>query len=120
MPECITLERRRLLKALRAEITLTPAGEGMPGAVQKAEELAEPDSGYFMPNQFKNATSPDIHRQIKAEETGQDTDEQVDVFVSGVGTGQPITGVSEAIKARNQELETTAAASDNSPVITQR
>jgi cysteine synthase A len=121
MPESMTLERRRLLKGLGAEIVLTPASEGMPGAVRKAEEIAasDPDT-YFMPQQFKNPANPEIHRKTTAEEIWRDTDGQVDMFVGGVGTGGTITGVSEVIKQRKPEFKAIAVEPANSPVITQR
>ncbi|MAV34345.1 MAG: cysteine synthase A [Planctomycetaceae bacterium] len=121
MPESMTLERRRLLKALGAEIILTPAAEGMPGAVRKAEEIAasDPDT-YFVPQQFKNPANPEIHRQTTAEEIWKDTNGQVDIFVGGVGTGGTITGVAEVIKARKPEFQAIAVEPANSPVITQQ
>ena len=120
MPESMTLERRRLLKALGAEIVLTPAAEGMPGAVRKAEELLSTDDNYFMPQQFNNPANPEIHRQTTAEEIWKDTEGQLDIFVSGVGTGGTITGVSEVLKKRKPELVSIAVEPANSPVITQR
>ena len=120
MPESMTLERRRMLKALGAEIILTPAAEGMPGAVRKAEELAASDDKYFMPQQFKNPANPEVHRQTTAEEIWRDTDGQVDIFVGGVGTGGTITGVSEVLKSRKPEFQAIAVEPANSPVITQR
>lgn len=121
MPESMTLERRRLLKALGAEIILTPAAEGMPGAVRKAEEIAASDpETYFVPQQFKNPANAEIHRQTTAEEIWKDTDGQVDVFVGGVGTGGTITGVAEVIKARKPTFQAIAVEPANSPVITQQ
>lgn len=120
MPESMTLERRRLLKALGAEIVLTPASEGMPGAVRKAEELLSQNDNYFMPQQFKNAANPEVHRQTTAEEIWNDTDGEIDIFVSGVGTGGTITGVTEVLKKRKPELRSIAVEPANSPVITQR
>lgn len=120
MPESMSIERRRMLKALGAEIILTPAAEGMPGAVRKATELAESNSNYFMPQQFNNPANPEIHRKTTAEEIWRDTDGKVDIFVSGVGTGGTITGVSEVIKERKPEFKTIAVEPANSPVITQR
>ncbi len=119
MPESMTMERRRLLKALGAELILTPAAEGMPGAVRKATELADANDNYFMPQQFNNPANPDIHRQTTAEEIWKDTDGQVDIFVSGVGTGGTITGVSETLKERKPEVVSVAVEPANSPVITQ-
>jgi cysteine synthase A len=120
MPESMSLERRRMLKALGAEIVLTPAAEGMPGAVRKAEELVRTNSNYFMPQQFKNPANPEIHRQTTAEEIWRDTDGQIDIFVSGVGTGGTITGVGEVIKKRKPSLHVVAVEPANSPVITQK
>ena len=119
MPESMTVERRRLLKALGAELILTPAAEGMPGAVRKATELAEENENYFMPQQFNNPANPEIHRQTTAEEIWRDTDGKVDMFVAGVGTGGTITGVSEVLKKYKPELKSFAVEPANSPVITQ-
>ncbi len=120
MPESMSVERRRLLKALGAEIILTPAAEGMPGAVRRATELAEANENYFMPQQFKNPANPQVHRQTTAEEIWRDTNGQIDVFVAGVGTGGTITGVSEVIKSRKPTVKSVAVEPANSPVITQR
>jgi cysteine synthase A len=120
MPESMSLERRRLLKALGAEIVLTPAADGMPGAVRKATEIAESDSKYFMPQQFRNPANPEIHRRTTAEEIWRDTNGEIDILVSGVGTGGTITGCSEVIKSRKPELISIAVEPANSPVITQR
>jgi len=120
MPESMTVERRRLLKALGAEIILTPAAEGMPGAVRKAEELAAGNSKYFVPQQFKNPANPEIHRKTTAEEIWRDTEGEVDIFVGGVGTGGTITGVGEVLKARKPAFRAIAVEPANSPVITQR
>ena len=119
MPESMSIERRRMLKALGAELILTPAAEGMPGAVRKAEEIVASSPRYFMPQQFKNPANPEIHRKTTAEEIWRDTEGQIDVFVSGVGTGGTITGVSEVIKSR-KKLYTVAVEPANSPVISQR
>lgn len=120
MPESMSLERRRLLKALGAEIVLTPAAEGMPGAVRKAEELLAQHSNYFMPQQFKNPANPAIHRKTTAEEIWRDTDGAVDIVISGVGTGGTITGVGEVLKQRKPSIKMIAVEPANSPVITQR
>ncbi|HMP79481.1 MAG TPA: pyridoxal-phosphate dependent enzyme, partial [Pirellulaceae bacterium] len=100
MPESMTVERRRLLKALGAEVILTPAAEGMTGAVRLATEMVNSNSNYFMPQQFQNPANPEIHRRTTAEEIWRDTGGQIDILVSGVGTGGTITGVSEVIKSR--------------------
>jgi cysteine synthase A len=120
MPESMTLERRRLLKALGAEVVLTPAAEGMPGAVRKAEEMAKSNANYFIPQQFKNPANPEIHRKTTAEEIWRDTEGKVDILVSGVGTGGTITGVSEVLKARKPGFKAIAVEPANSPVITQK
>jgi cysteine synthase A len=120
MPESMSLERRRLLKALGVEIILTPAAEGMPGAVRRAEELAAQNKNYFIPQQFKNPANPEIHRRTTAEEIWRDTNGEVDIFVAGVGTGGTITGVGEVLKSRKPETRVFAVEPANSPVITQR
>jgi len=119
MPESMSLERRRMLKALGAELILTPAAEGMPGAVRKAEQLVAQNPNYYMPQQFKNPANPEIHRKTTAEEIWRDTDGAVDVVVSGVGTGGTITGVGEVLKSRKPEVWMVAVEPANSPVITQ-
>jgi cysteine synthase A len=120
MPESMSVERRRMLKALGAEVVLTPAGEGMPGAVRRAEEMVARNANYFMPQQFKNPANPEIHRRTTAEEIWRDTEGAVDIVVSGVGTGGTITGVGEALKSRKPEVKMVAIEPLNSPVITQR
>ena len=120
MPESMSLERRRMLKALGAELILTPAAEGMPGAVRKAEAMVAENPKYFMPQQFKNPANPEVHRQTTAEEIWRDTDGQIDIFVSGVGTGGTITGVGEVLKKRKPGLHVVAVEPANSPVITQK
>jgi cysteine synthase A len=120
MPESMSVERRRMLKALGAELVLTPAADGMPGAVRKAEELLSQNANYFMPQQFKNPANPEVHRQTTAEEIWRDTSGQIDILVSGVGTGGTITGVSEVIKKRKPSYRAIAVEPANSPVITQR
>jgi len=119
MPESMSLERRRMLKALGAELVLTPAAEGMPGSVRKAEELAAADPDYFVPQQFNNPANPEIHRTTTAEEIWRDTGGGVDIVVSGVGTGGTITGVGEALKGRKPEVHVVAVEPSASPVITQ-
>ncbi len=120
MPESMSLERRRLLKAFGAEVILTPAADGMPGAMRKAEELLAQNKGWFMPQQFKNPANPEIHRKTTAEEVWRDTDGKIDIFVAGVGTGGTITGVGEVLKQRKPGVRIVAVEPINSPVITQR
>jgi cysteine synthase A len=120
MPETMSLERRRLLKAFGAEIVLTPGDKGMSGAVARAEELVRETPNSFMPQQFKNPANPEIHRRTTAEEIWNDTEGRVDVLVSGVGTGGTITGVGEVIKKRKPSFRAIAVEPTLSPVITQR
>jgi cysteine synthase A len=119
MPDSMSLERRRLLKALGAELILTPAAEGMAGAVRRAEELAATDSRYFIPQQFKNPANPEIHRTTTAEEIWRDSAGEIDIFVAGVGTGGTITGVGEVLKARKPGVKIVAVEPAISPVISQ-
>jgi cysteine synthase len=120
MPETMSVERRRLLKALGAEIILTPAADGMKGAVRQAEEIVARDpEKHFMPQQFKNPANPEVHRRTTAEEIWDDTDGMIDILVSGVGTGGTITGVSEVIKARRPSMRAVAVEPAKSPVISQ-
>ena len=104
MPDSMSIERRRLLTALGAEVILTPGGEGMPGAIRRATEMSEQE-GYFMPQQFKNPANPEIHRQTTALEIWEDCGGEIDIFVAGVGTGGTITGCSEVLKQKNPELK---------------
>ncbi len=119
MPESMSLERRMLLKALGAKLILTPAAEGMPGAISKARELAQQTPGSFMPQQFANPANPEAHRRTTAVEIWEDTDGKVDVLVSGIGTGGTITGVSEIIKARKPGFKSIAVEPEESPILTQ-
>lgn len=119
MPESMSVERRRLLKALGAQVVLTPAAEGMRGAINKAEELARENPKGFIPQQFQNPANPEIHKNTTAEEIWQDTDGKVDILVSGVGTGGTLTGVSEVIKPRKPSFKAIAVEPISSPVITQ-
>jgi len=117
MPETMSVERRQLLRALGAELILTPGPDGMPGAIARAEELAKNDQRYFMPQQFENPANPAIHRATTAEEVWRDTDGAVDIFVSGVGTGGTITGVGEVLKARKPSVRLVAVEPAASPVL---
>jgi cysteine synthase A len=117
MPETMSRERKLLLKAYGAELILTPGPEGMGGAIAKAKALAEADPKYFIPQQFENPANPAIHRATTAEEIWRDTDGQVDIFVSGVGTGGTITGIGEVLKARKPGVKIVAVEPDASPVL---
>jgi cysteine synthase A len=117
MPESMSIERRKMLKFLGAEIILTPAQQGMTGAINKAKELAETTENSFMPQQFMNPANPQIHRETTAEEIWADTDGQIDIFVSGVGTGGTITGVGEVLKSRKPEVKIVAVEPKDSPVL---
>lgn len=119
MPESMSLERRTLLALLGAKLELTPAAEGMRGAIARAEALAKQISGSFIPQQFKNPANPAIHRKTTAEEIWTDTDGKVDIFISAVGTGGTITGVSEVIKTRKKSFQAIAVEPRDSPVISQ-
>jgi cysteine synthase A len=120
MPESMSLERRRMLKAMGAEVVLTPAADGMPGAMRQAEQLLGQHKKSFMPQQFNNPANPEVHRKTTAEEIWRDTDGKVDIIVSGVGTGGTITGCGEVLKPRKASLKMVAVEPTNSPVITQR
>lgn len=117
MPESMTIERRKILAFFGAELVLTPAEEGMTGAVNRARQIVEQTEGAFMPQQFQNPANPQIHRQTTAEEIWKDTDGTVDIFVAGVGTGGTITGVSEVLKSRKSSVKTIAVEPTNSPVL---
>jgi len=119
MPDSMSLERRALLKAMGADLVLTPAAEGMPGAIRMAEQLAEKTPRSFIPQQFKNPANVEIHRRTTAEEIWRDTDGRADILVAGVGTGGTITGVGEVIKARKESFRCVAVEPAESPVITQ-
>ena len=117
MPETMSVERRNLLKALGAEIVLTPGAAGMRGAIAKAEELAQANPNSFIPQQFQNPANPEIHRKTTAEEIWRDTDGKVDIFVAGVGTGGTITGVGEVLKKHNPAVKIIAVEPSSSPVL---
>jgi len=117
MPETMTIERRKLMRMLGAELILTPGNEGMAGAVKKAKELTAKIVDSYMPLQFENPANPQIHRITTAEEIWQDTDGEVDIFVAGVGTGGTITGVGEVLKARKPSVKIVAVEPDASPVL---
>ena len=117
MPESMSVERRKLLAALGAEIVLTPADQGMTGAIAKAEELVKTTPGAFMPQQFNNPANPEIHRKTTAEEIWRDTGGKFDVFVAGVGTGVTITGCGQVFKERNPAVKIVAVEPASSPVL---
>ena len=117
MPETMSVERRNLLKALGAELVLTPGGEGMKGAIGKAVELAAITPHSFIPQQFKNPANPEIHRKTTALEIWNDTDGEVDIFVSGIGTGGTITGVGEFLKGQKPSVQIIAVEPSSSPVL---
>ncbi|HEX2944382.1 MAG TPA: cysteine synthase A [Clostridia bacterium] len=117
LPETFSIERRNLMKALGAELVLTPGPEGMPGAINKAKELAAEIPNSFIPQQFENPANPEIHRKTTAEEIWNDTDGQVDIFVAGVGTGGTVTGVGEALKKKKPGVKIVAVEPFDSPVL---
>ena len=117
MPETMSLERRQLLKIFGAELVLTEGAKGMPGAIQKAEEILKERPNTFMPQQFNNPANPEIHRRTTAEEIWNDTDGTVDVFVAGVGTGGTLTGVGEVLKQRKPSIKIVAVEPFDSPVL---
>lgn len=117
MPDSMSIERRSLLRALGAEIVLTPAHEGMGGAIRKAEELARELGNAYIPQQFDNPANPETHRRNTADEIWNDTDGTVDIFVAGIGTGGTITGVGEILKQRNPRIKVVAVEPADSPVL---
>ena len=119
MPESMSIERRMLLRGYGAELVLTPASEGMRGAIAAAERIASETPGAFVPQQFKNPANPEVHRRTTAEEIWNDTDGKVDILVAGVGTGVTITGVAQVIKERKPSFYTVGVEPKESPVLTQ-
>ena len=117
MPESMSVERRKLLQLLGAELVLTPAEKGMVGAVEQAEQLVAKTTNAFMPQQFNNPANPQIHRETTAREIWVDCDGKVDIFVSGVGTGGTLTGCAEVLKQRNKDLKAVAVEPKDSPVL---
>jgi len=117
MPETASKERRILMRAYGAEVILTPAAEGMQGAIDRAEKMAAADRRYLIPDQFANPANPEIHRRTTAEEIWRDTDGKADILVAGVGTGGTITGIGEVIKARKPSFKCIAVEPDASPVL---
>ena len=117
MPESMTTERKKILQLFGAELVLTPAEEGMTGAVNKASEIVEKNDGAFMPQQFNNPANPKIHKETTAEEIWQDTDGQVDIFIAGIGTGGTITGVSEVLKSRKPSIQSIGIEPADSAVL---
>jgi len=117
MPESMSVERRMMLKALGAELVLTPAEKGMPGAIAKAEELLEQEENAFTPQQFNNAANPDVHYRTTGPEIWADTDGNVDAIVAGVGTGGSLTGIGSFLKEKNPDLKVIAVEPKKSPVI---
>ncbi len=117
MPETMSLERRKLLKHLGAELVLTPGSEGIKGAIQKAEEIVVGSKNTFMPNQFENPANPEIHRTTTAKEIWEDTAGKVDILISGVGTGGTLTGTAQALKEKKPDVQAIAVEPEDSPVI---
>jgi cysteine synthase A len=117
MPDTMSIERRKLLRHLGAKLVLTPGTEGMKGAISKANEILESTTNAYMPDQFSNPANPEIHRKTTAEEIWRDTDGNVDIFISGVGTGGTITGVSEVIKSRKPSFKAVAVEPADSPIL---
>jgi cysteine synthase A len=117
MPDTMSMERRKLLRAFGAELILTPGSEGMPGAIRLATEMAASNPRYFMPQQFENPANPEVHRRTTAEEIWRDTGGKLDIFVAGVGTGGTITGVAQVLKPRLPDLRVIAVEPADSPVL---
>ena len=119
MPESMSVERRKVLRAMGAEVVLTPAGDGMPGAIRKAEELVASTPGSYMPQQFNNPANPEAHRRTTGPEIWDATDGKVDIFIAGVGTGGTITGTAEFLKGRKPSVQIIAVEPEQSPVLSQ-
>ena len=117
MPEKVSYERKMMMKALGAELILTPADDGMDGAISRAEQLVASDPRYFLPNQFTNPANPEVHRRTTAMEIWNDTDGEVDIFIAGIGTGGTITGAGEALKELNPDIQIIAVEPEASPVL---
>ncbi len=117
MPETMSVERRKLLAAFGAQLVLTPGPEGMPGAIRRAQEMAAADSRYLILQQFENPANPEVHRRTTAEEIWRDTGGEIDIFVSGVGTGGTITGVAQVLKQRNPAMRAVAVEPVESAVL---
>jgi cysteine synthase len=117
MPDTMSVERRKLLAALGAKLVLTPGTEGMPGSIRRAQELAAGDSNYLLLQQFENPANPEVHERTTAEEIWRDTGGEVDVLVSGIGTGGTLTGVARVLKARNPSFRAVAVEPTDSPVL---
>ena len=117
MPDTMSIERRKLLTHMGAELVLTPGAQGMAGAIEKAKEILGSEKNAFMPNQFKNPANPRIHRETTAEEIWRDTEGKVDILVAGVGTGGTITGVAQVIKPRKPSFKAIAVEPTGSPVL---
>ncbi|MGD8813953.1 MAG: cysteine synthase A [Anaerolineales bacterium] len=117
MPDTMSMERRKLLRAFGAELILTPGAEGMLGAIHKAQEMATSDPRYYIPQQFENPANPEIHRRTTAEEIWRDTEGQLDILVTGVGTGGTLTGAGSELKKRLPRLKIVAVEPDDSPVL---
>ena len=117
MPESMSIERRKILKIFGAELVLTPAEQGMAGAIAKAEELVAQNPNSFMPQQFKNPANPQIHRETTAQEIWNDSDGRIGILVAGVGTGGTLTGCGEVLKAKNKDLKVVAVEPKDSPVL---
>ena len=117
MPDTMSIERRRIVSALGAEVVLTPGSEGMKGAINKAQELASENKNSIILQQFKNKANPEVHRKTTAEEIWRDTDGEVDILIAGVGTGGTVTGIGEALKSKNPNIKVIAVEPASSPVL---